>query len=128
MKTVGDIVDIKSLATQGLNKTQMARRLGMDRGTVAKYLWMAEVPDKLQRKPVARKIDDYMDYIQERLETFPELSAERLYREIVTHGYNGSPRTVRRYVERVVSVIRCHPGWQCAIPIPFPGASDMVFA
>ncbi len=48
LKTVGDIMDIKNLAAQGLNKTQIARRLGIDRGTVAKYLALDEIPGKGQ--------------------------------------------------------------------------------
>ncbi len=42
-----------------------------------------------------------MDYIRARLEKFPELTAERIYREIKQLGYKGSSWTVRRYVARI---------------------------
>lgn len=122
MKTVGILLEIKHLAAEGLNKSQIARRLGLDRGTVAKYLTMDKLPDRVRRKPVRRKIDDFMDHIRARLAQYPELTAERLYREIVQLGYSGSRRTVRRYVsqirpryDRVYRPVETLPGEQAQV-------------
>lgn len=122
LKTVGILLDIKHLAAEGLNKSQIARRLGMDRGTVAKYLAMEEVPDFIRRKQVGRKIDDYVDYIKARIAKYPELTAERIYREIAERGYMGSRRSVRRYLstvrpkqERVYKPFETLPGEQAQV-------------
>ncbi|MDR9755234.1 MAG: hypothetical protein RJR35_00565 [Thermoanaerobacterales bacterium] len=48
--------------------------------------------------PRPKLADPYRDYIIERLEKYPELSAERLFDEIKGKGYKGSARTLRRYV------------------------------
>lgn len=119
MKTVEILVDIKHLAAQGLNKSQIARRLGIDRGTVAKYLAMEVVPDRIRRTQVARRVDDYVDHIKTRLAKYPELTAERLFREIADLGYTGSRRSVRRFLstirpkqERVYKPVETLPGEQ----------------
>jgi transposase len=101
MKSVGMIVDIRSLAAQGLKKTQIARRLGIHRDTVAKYLESQIPPEEIKRKEVACKTDPYRDYVKARLEQWPELSAERLCREMTGLGYTGSSRSVRRLVAKM---------------------------
>jgi len=96
---VGTIVKIREYRDKGLTKKATARRLGLDRKTVAKY-WKgpADDPEKprYQRRP--RLTDPYEEYITDRLDEWPELTAERIYREIKKKGYTGSERTVRRYV------------------------------
>jgi hypothetical protein len=92
-------VKIREYRDKGLTKKATARRLGLDRKTVAKY-WKgpADDPEKprYQRRP--RLTDPYEEYITDRLDEWPELTAERIYREIKKKGYTGSERTVRRYV------------------------------
>lgn len=132
LKTVGIMLDIKDLAAQGLNKSQIARRLHMDRGTVAKYLAMERVPERIRRKPVSRKIDRFTDHIKARLAKYPELTAERLCREITQMGYAGSPRSVRRYVaqvrprrERVYKPVETLPGEQAQVDWGDEGAIEV---
>lgn len=122
LKTVGILLDIKHLAAEGLSKSQIARRLGMDRGTVAKYLAVDEIPEQIRRKAVSRKIDDFTDHIKARLAKYPELTAERLFREIEKLGFSGSRRTVRRYVaqlrpqqQRVYKPFETLPGEQAQV-------------
>ena len=109
------LVEIQFLARQGLNKTQIARRLGVDRKTVRKSL--ALDVDEFVKNPAKWPsiLDPYKRYLQYRLEMLPELSAVRLYREISTLScpggkgaellpdipYQGSERTVRRYVSEI---------------------------
>lgn len=96
---VGTIVKIRNLRDEGLFKSDVAVRLGIDRKTVAKY-WdgSADDPEKPRYARRRRKIDPYLNYITRRLEKWPELSAERLFQEIVEQGYDGSRRSVRRAV------------------------------
>jgi len=98
---VWEIVKIQELKQAGLYKKTVAEILSMDRGTVAKY-WDCSDPQK--QKPVYHRpsiLDPYKDYIKERLEKWPKLSAERLFNEIKEKGYSGSDRTVRRYVSTI---------------------------
>lgn len=115
-------MDIKSLAAEGLKKTQIADRLGVDRGTVAKYLALENIPPRLKRQASSLKIDPFVDHLKARLVKYPELTAERLYREIVELGYSGSRRTVRRFVantrphrERVYKPFETLPGEQAQV-------------
>lgn len=101
LRTVTDLLDIKHLTAEGLNTSQIARRLGMHRDTVAKYRKLTEIPVQVERAKVARKIDAYVNHIEMRLDQYPELTAERLFREIRKRGYTGSRRSVRRYVAQV---------------------------
>jgi transposase len=122
LKTVGILLDIKHLTAEGLSKSQIARRLGMDRGTVTKYLAMDKVPEQIRRKAVSHKIDDFVDHIKARLAKYPELTAERLFREIEKLGYTGSRRSVRRHVaqfrpqqQRVYKPFETLPGEQAQV-------------
>lgn len=94
---------------QGLTKTALAEKLGISRRTV--YHWIEtgqldrdlddEVVRYKKRPPVARKIDPYKGIIVSRLEEFPELSATRLYDEILAAGYAGSYTQVKEYLRQV---------------------------
>ncbi len=99
MTKVGTIVKIREYRDKGLTKKATARRLGLDRKTVAKY-WEgpADDPEKPRYQRRHRLTDPYEEYITDRLDEWPELTAERIYREIKVKGYTGSKRTVRRYV------------------------------
>lgn len=92
-------MQIRELRNMGLTKKAVARRLGLDRKTVAKY-WdgPAEDPEKTRYRQRSKLTDPYLEYITERLKKLPELTAERIYREIKKLGYTGSKRTVRRCV------------------------------
>lgn len=93
---------LRRLRDEGLKKLQVAKRLGIDRGTVAKYWDGPALPAEAPRyRRRTRKIDRYAEYITARLARWPELTAERLYQEIRQQGYTGSRRTVRRFVAKI---------------------------
>ncbi len=102
MTKVGTVVEIRHYREQGLTKTATALRVGSDRKTVAKY-WDGPVddPDKPRYRQRSKLADPYLEYITERLRKYPELTAERIYREIENRGYTGSRRTVRRCVAKL---------------------------
>ena len=53
------------------------------------------------RAPVTHKLEPYKGIIQERLEEFPRLSAQRLFEEVQVAGYGGGYSRVRDYVRTV---------------------------
>lgn len=107
------IVELRHLHQQGLSVSAISRRLHLDRKTVRKYLRQREAAGR----PVQRtsKLDPFRPYLEYRLAQWPELSAARLCREIQAppdpaidghfllpaSPYEGSERTVRRYVARI---------------------------
>lgn len=110
-KTYTSMIQVQTLKSEGLSNSVIARKVGLHRETVAKYLKILEVgrrtgtplhdliPKKGGHRP--RIIDPFLDYIYNRLEKYPELTANRLYKEIRKQGYDGSKRTVRRYVNQI---------------------------
>ena len=95
-------MDIARLKEEGLSKRAVAKRLGISRDTVSKY-WNTTNLELGQPcySSRAQLVDPYKNYITERLEKYPELSAKRIYKEIKKKGYEGSERTVRRHVQGI---------------------------
>lgn len=89
-----------SLHKEGLSTRAIARRTGISRDTVRKYLSSPtrSPPHYTQRGAKHPSVEPYRDYIQGRLAEFPELTAQRLYQEIKDRGYPGSCPVVRRFV------------------------------
>jgi transposase len=96
---------IKHYLEQGLSKAAIADRVGVSRRTV--YHWIASGQlDRPLRGPVhypqrRTKLDPYKPIIDERLATYPELSAMRLYDEVRAAGYPGSLTQLKGYVRQV---------------------------
>jgi transposase len=90
---------------QGLSKTAIAERTGLSRRTI--YHWLAT--GQLERDPDAAirypprptKLDRFHALIQQRLDTYPELTAVRLFEECRASGYTGSLTQLKVYVRRV---------------------------
>ena len=68
-------MDIMQLKKQGLSKRAIARRLGISRDTVSKY-WDGSPLETGGYGPRPKLVDPYHNYITQRLEKYPELSAE----------------------------------------------------
>jgi transposase len=96
---------VKHYLEQGLTKSAIAERVGVSRRTL--YYWLEsgqfERPiDRSLAYPRRRtKLDRYKGIIEERLETYPELSSVRLYEEIRAAGYEGGVTQLREFVRRV---------------------------
>lgn len=95
-------MEIRTLRDAGLCKTAVAKRLKLHRQTVAKY-WDGPVDEVAPPRYEARltKVEPYREYITSRLEEYPELHAEVLFHEIKAMGYDGSTRTLRRFVAKM---------------------------
>lgn len=90
---------IHDLRRQGLGIAAIARRTGLDRKTVRKYLDKGlEGPRYGPRRPRPRLLEPYEDYLRGRVTDHPELSGRRLMREIVERGYAGGYTTVTDFL------------------------------
>jgi transposase len=98
---------LQHLLDEGLSKTAIAQRLGVSRRVI--YHWLAtgqltrdvDDPGPRRASPRATQLDPYAGIIATRLETYPELSAVRLFDEVRAAGYPGGITQVRDYVARV---------------------------
>lgn len=93
---------------QGLSKTAIAERLGINRRTIARWIQAGELDRDLDqevqyrpRPPAPSKLDPYKSIIQQRLKDYPELTAVRLWEEVRAAGYPGGYSQVRDYVRGV---------------------------
>lgn len=101
------LVVLRHLLDQGLSKSAIARQLGVSRRIV--YYWLAtgqldlDVDAPASRRRLARptKLDGFTAIIQVRLDSYPALSAVRLFEELRAAGYRGGITQVRDYVARV---------------------------
>ena len=102
MKNVEDVVDIIMLKRQGLSERQVAKRLGISRSTVRKYL---KDPDSATRgmAKVERKsnLDAYTGNIKAWLEEDADYKFTWIYDRLCNLGYTGGYDMVRRRVRSV---------------------------
>jgi transposase len=78
----------------------IATQLKVHHGTVARVLAQAGLP-RIGRRPRPSRIDPYLPFIRQTLESFPTLTASRLYAMVRERGYCGSPDHFRH-------LIACH--------------------
>lgn len=68
MKTLDEYLEIQQLARQGISKSEIARRLGMDRKTVRHYLSEAGGPPQPQKRPSRdSQVKPFEEYLRKRL-------------------------------------------------------------
>jgi transposase len=93
---------LHQLQDQGLTVSAMARRTGLDRKTIRKYLAQGlSAPAYGPRAPRPRRLDPYRDYLRQRLEAVPEIRAARLLRELRALGYSGGYTALTDYVREI---------------------------
>ena len=88
---------LKHYLDQGVSKTELSRRFGVNRRTIHNWVITGQLDRDLSagarayapRPPVAHKLDPYKPIIDARLEEFPKLSAKRLFDEVHAAGYPG---------------------------------------
>src|SRR4051812_50062923 len=108
---------ILELHRQGLKVSAIARQLGIDRKTVAKYLARGlEPPAYGPRPPRARATDPFVPYLRERLSAYPGLTAVRLWREGKERGFTGAYTAGKR----AVAVIRPPPPLPLEVRVETP--------
>ncbi len=100
MIKIGELMTIETLRKQGHSSRQIAKLLGISRNTVRKYFRLNSPPAYHRTEPYKSKLDGFTDYILEALDACPEVTSERLHRELRERGYKGSYPTVVNYVRR----------------------------
>jgi len=87
---------VRALVADGISEREIARRLGMNRRTVAR-LARSEEPPRYRRAPAASKLDPFEPVLRCVLEDWPQIKAPRateLLRD--EYGYDGSVDLVKR--------------------------------
>jgi transposase len=102
------LVLLRHLLDEGLPKTEIAARLGVSRGLIYHWLRTGQLDQDVAalcaprvRRAVPTKLDPYKAIITARLETYPELSAVRLFDEVRAAGYPGGLAQLQVFVRRV---------------------------
>ncbi len=102
---------------QGASKSALARRLGISRDTVHRWIRAGDLDRDVDatpvsygpRPPVPTKLDAYTPIIEARLAVYPQLSAVRLLDEIRAAGYAGGYSQLKAFVRRVRPVTAPEP-------------------
>ncbi len=125
--TFGELLVILDLHRQGLSVSAIARRTGLDRKTVRRYVERGlEPPAYGPRPPRQTKVTQFERYLDERLGAFPELTAIRLLRELRELGYAGGYTAVKDAVRD----LRPHQptGFEVRFETPPGGQAQVDFA
>lgn len=102
MVQLEEVMTILELHRQGLSISAIATRLGMDRKTIRKYIkGGVQAPRYGPRAPRPCVVDPFVGYVTERVQTFPDLSIERLLREVRAMGYKGGRSALGELVREV---------------------------
>jgi transposase len=103
MVQLGELMMILELHRQGLSVAAISRRTGRDPKTVRKYIERGVEAPAYGPRSVGRpnKLAPYLDYLRERVTSFPDLTAVRLTREIREMGYAGGYTAVKRHLATI---------------------------
>lgn len=80
------------------NISVIATRCGYDRKTVRKYLKAGALTIERSKREYNHKLERFKQFIDERLEEAPELTAVRLHEELQERGFDGQYTIVKEYV------------------------------
>lgn len=91
---------IRSLHSQVLSISEIARETGYSRKTVRRYLNRETAPEPQKRSARPSKLDPYKPYILKKLNEGP-YSAAYLFREIQKKGFDGGTTIFKDFVREV---------------------------
>jgi transposase len=95
VRTIVEWVKVRELAANGVAHREIARRLQMNRRTVAR-LAAATEPPRYRRAPTGSALDRLEPVMREVLAEWPKIHAPRMTELLRGYGYTGSERVVRR--------------------------------
>jgi transposase len=91
------VKQIYELQAEGCGVREIARRLGLARNSVRKYLRAAEVPRPRPRRKRGSKLDPYVAHLEQRLTEGVQNGAV-LLREVRAQGYAGSYALLKAWI------------------------------
>lgn len=109
--------EARTLHAQGWSFASIARKLGMNKKTVAKFVQAEQFPEARPRGDRRRKLTPYLAYLQSQWED-GEHNAASLYREIREQGFRGSTTTVRGYLSELRDEAEPRTGRRRQFPRP----------
>jgi transposase len=95
---------------QGLSKSAIAERLGIDRRTIHRWIAAGQLapdvetgllPEPARRQSRPAKLAPFEAILRTRLDAYPELSSVRLFEEIRAAGYAGGYTQVKEFVRGI---------------------------
>ena len=89
---------VRDLKDSGLSLSAIARKLGLNRKTVSKYMASDQPPEYAGRPPGHSKVRPYLHHLRRKWIEGCH-SARTLYREVAELGYSGSERHIRKAVQ-----------------------------
>lgn len=119
---------VVTLHRQKLSGRAIARALGCSRNTVRKILQAhgearrgarAALPPPPDRRPRPQKIDAFREKVADLLVRYPEITAQRIFEELVAVGYGGGYTQVKVHVGKVRK--KAHPKPSLEAPSFGPG-------
>jgi transposase len=90
--------EVEKLHQQGFKPKKIAQRLGLSDRTVQKWVAASTFPETKQRRRKASSFDAFTPFLLKRWKEGEQKGAQ-LVRELREQGYQGSERTVYRYLE-----------------------------
>jgi transposase len=99
---LAELIVILELHQQGMTVSAIARRTGLHRSTVAKYIARGIEPPVYGPRPRRQtKLARFERYLRERIGAVPELTGSRLYREVRELGYAGGYTVLKDFLRQV---------------------------
>jgi transposase len=91
---------VRALASDGVSEREIARRLGMNRRTVARLAQSVE-PPRYRRARTGSQLDPLDPVLRRLLEEWPQIKAPRLREILREYGYTGSLRLVQARLQQL---------------------------
>ena len=101
MRSALEWAQVRASVADGISEREIARRLGMNRRTVAR-LARSEEPPRYRRAPTGSQLDSLEPVLRRLLEEWPRIKAPRLTEILRSdYGYTGSLRLVQARLQRL---------------------------
>jgi transposase len=95
--------EVRKLRSSGMSRAAIARKLGINPKTVAKYI-ASNTPPKYKPRTASTRGDPFgrfVDKVHEWLNRTPGLTDQEIYEFLIPEGYKGSERTLNRRMKKI---------------------------